>query len=156
MITPLLLFKLDPKMWSALWSLNIPPKIKSFWWKACHNALPTGETLFSRKLIANPICQRCRRAAETIEHIIFRCRKVAVIWENLSDLVKIPDLNVSSISQWTDAVAQSFPSTLATKVYLGKTLLIAWEVWNWTNKSLFEERSPTLQQVLYRISLSLM
>ena len=29
------------KWWRKVWSLNIPPKIRVFWWRACRNFLPS-------------------------------------------------------------------------------------------------------------------
>ena len=33
--------RLDQKMWKRIWSINDPPKVKTFIWHACSNILPT-------------------------------------------------------------------------------------------------------------------
>ena len=39
------LASMDRKMWKRLWSLNIPPKVRNFMWRACSNILPTKANL---------------------------------------------------------------------------------------------------------------
>ncbi|KAL5767157.1 hypothetical protein ACOSQ2_013940 [Xanthoceras sorbifolium] len=48
----------DSKWWLALWNLNIPPKIKIFIWRVCHNAIPS------------------------LSHALFWCSSVRPIWES--------------------------------------------------------------------------
>ncbi|KAL5859559.1 hypothetical protein ACOSQ4_000855 [Xanthoceras sorbifolium] len=55
----------DP-WWKALWSLHIPSKVKFFGWKVCKNILPTRGCLKSRK---------------SIDHILWSCVKVNVLWK---------------------------------------------------------------------------
>jgi len=37
-----------------LWSLQVPRALKMFLWKVCHNALPTKENLYRRKITKDP------------------------------------------------------------------------------------------------------
>lgn len=37
-----------------LWMLNIPPKLKIFWWKIFHNGLPVAANLVRRGCQVNP------------------------------------------------------------------------------------------------------
>lgn len=39
-----------------LWMLNIPPKLKIFWWKLLHNGLLVATILVRRGCIVNPEC----------------------------------------------------------------------------------------------------
>ena len=45
--------------WKLIWHLDCPPKIRRFWWKACCNALASGENLYVRKCAVNPLCKIC-------------------------------------------------------------------------------------------------
>lgn len=31
----------DNRTWSAIWKLNVPPKVRVFWWRVLHNSLPS-------------------------------------------------------------------------------------------------------------------
>ncbi|KAG7557763.1 Zinc knuckle CX2CX4HX4C [Arabidopsis suecica] len=66
---------------SSFWSLNIPPKIKHFWWRVLHNALPVADSLNRRRLRINPDCNFCGEGRETIQHLLFQCRVAKEIWE---------------------------------------------------------------------------
>lgn len=39
-----------PLPWSKIWSLDIPPKIKHFFWKACNNVIPVKKNLVKRNI----------------------------------------------------------------------------------------------------------
>lgn len=60
-----------PSFWKFVWNLNIPPKVKHFWWRACRNALATKENLHKRKCARNPICPLCCNSVESIEQLLF-------------------------------------------------------------------------------------
>lgn len=69
------------KLCSSLWTLNIPPKIKHFWWRVLHNALPVADTLIRRRLRIASECLFCGEATESIHHLLFQCRVAKEIWE---------------------------------------------------------------------------
>ena len=35
----------DKQEWKEIWQMRAPPKVKKFIWRACHNALPTKQSL---------------------------------------------------------------------------------------------------------------
>ena len=35
----------NEKIWKHIWTLNVPPKVQNFLWRACSNILPTRENL---------------------------------------------------------------------------------------------------------------
>ena len=51
--------------WHTLWSLNVPPKIKIFAWRACRNILPTTVNLCHRGVLDDATCEACRLGEET-------------------------------------------------------------------------------------------
>lgn len=46
-------------VWSKMWKLIIPNKIKNFGWRACHNILPTHENLVQRRVFKDSTCKLC-------------------------------------------------------------------------------------------------
>ena len=70
----------DKQVWKGIWQLQVPPKIKNFLWRACRNALPTKQASMKRKIIADPICERCLSAVEETEHALWSCLKLEVVW----------------------------------------------------------------------------
>lgn len=69
------------KHWSALWSLELPEKIKIFMWKTSKNILPTFENLWKRKCLQDLICQRCSGGVETSYHALTGCKVAKKIWD---------------------------------------------------------------------------
>ena len=46
-------------IWSVLWKLRIPNKIKVFGWRACNDILPTKLNLSKRRIIDDVMCPIC-------------------------------------------------------------------------------------------------
>ena len=51
--------------WTKIWKLKVPPKVRTFLWRACPNCLPTRDNL-SRKVQVEAICEFCRQEPETV------------------------------------------------------------------------------------------
>ena len=70
----------DKQVWKEMWQMKAPPKVKNFIWWACCNALPTKQALMRRKIIANPICERCKTVVKDTEHALWSCSELDVVW----------------------------------------------------------------------------
>ncbi|KAF6150690.1 hypothetical protein GIB67_020773 [Kingdonia uniflora] len=64
-----------PKVWwfNYINSKAILPKIASFTWKFCNNALATEDNLCKRGWIMASRCSLCRCNLETLGHLFWRC-----------------------------------------------------------------------------------
>ena len=69
-------------LWSGIWKLKVPGKIKHFLWRACTNCLPTKANLVKRKIVTNSICHRCGRCEETTMHALWSCEAIKLVWCN--------------------------------------------------------------------------
>ena len=47
-------------LWKKIWSLAATPKVRTFLWRACSEALPTKLNLCKRSVLLDPICDQCR------------------------------------------------------------------------------------------------
>lgn len=56
---------------TKIWQLSILPKLKHFLWRFVTRSLATITRLNSRGMNIDPVCPRCFRADETINHIFF-------------------------------------------------------------------------------------
>lgn len=59
------------EVWQGVWNAKIPPKVKIFLWKACHNILPVKENLCKKRVLQNNLCSLCHKEAESSEHMFF-------------------------------------------------------------------------------------
>ncbi|XP_075504380.1 uncharacterized protein LOC142541806 [Primulina tabacum] len=67
------------KCYKRLWSLNIPPDVKIFIWRACSEALPTCFLLAKRGISVGPSCSRCDKRHEDNIHACF-CNVAKDVW----------------------------------------------------------------------------
>ena len=70
----------ERKMWTAIWKLKLPNKIKIFGWWVCHAILSTAVNLTRRKVILESNCPLCMRELETTVHALWDCAAVQDIW----------------------------------------------------------------------------
>jgi len=68
------------KVWSALWKLRIPNKIKVFAWRACHEILRTAMNLTRKGIIHEDKCSLCTRESESTIHALWDCAVAQDIW----------------------------------------------------------------------------
>ena len=66
----------EKNIWSAIWKLRLPNKVKVFAWRACHKILPTAVNLTSRKVIHDDKCLICTRESESTIHALWDCAAV--------------------------------------------------------------------------------
>ena len=70
--------KVNWKLWSGLWRLKVPNKIKTFVWRACIESFPTLVNLARRKVVLSNSCISCNREPEIVIHSLWGCEKVKV------------------------------------------------------------------------------
>ena len=68
------------KMWTIVWKLRLPDKIKIFAWRACQEILPTAVNLTRRKVIHDDKCSLCTRELESTIHALRDCAVAYDIW----------------------------------------------------------------------------
>lgn len=61
----------DRLLWKRLWRVNVPPKIRIFWWRAVNNFLPTKLELHRRHVEQEAFCETCGAEGETLFHVVF-------------------------------------------------------------------------------------
>ena len=67
-------------VWNKIWSLNVPPKVRTFLWRACSNCLPTRDNLHRRRVSVEPHCEICQHRSETVSHILWECPLARNVW----------------------------------------------------------------------------
>jgi hypothetical protein len=59
--------------WSTLWKLEVPPKVRVFWWRVLHNSLPSKSEIKWRHIAKESHCEMCVHQEETLFHVFFDC-----------------------------------------------------------------------------------
>lgn len=66
--------------WNTLWEQHIPPKVRVFLWRACHDIILMRSEMVRRHEGAYPYGPFCRDHVETLVHALFACETISFIW----------------------------------------------------------------------------
>ncbi|KAM1344989.1 hypothetical protein PS2_034172 [Malus domestica] len=92
------------EVWRGIWHLEVPPKIRLFFWLSVHNGLPTHAALFKRRVSPSPLCPIFHCDDETIEHLFLRCSWVQAIWFGGALTYRVDGASIQSWVLWLQAV----------------------------------------------------
>ena len=72
--------EVNRRIWSSLWRLKVPNKVKTFVWRACFESLPKMVNLARRRVVLSNSCTSCNGEPETMIHALWGCEKVKGAW----------------------------------------------------------------------------
>lgn len=83
------------KWWKDVWHLQLPSKIKIFFWKLCLDRLPTGDNLIQRGVDLSNYCVFCGKKEEDLYHLFWnykwsktqRLKSKLLNWSDFKELV---------------------------------------------------------------------
>jgi hypothetical protein len=61
------------KVWKALWSIQVPEKVKVFTWKVINNGIPTQANKCYRHIAPQATCEMCGHWREDCFHAYVQC-----------------------------------------------------------------------------------
>ena len=70
----------DKHVWNAIWSMQVPQKVKMFIWRACRNAISTKHALMRRTITGDSICECCQTDVEDLLHALWTCTELDIVW----------------------------------------------------------------------------
>ncbi|CAL8998931.1 unnamed protein product [Prunus brigantina] len=143
----------DSDCWKLMWKTNVPPKIKTFLWRALRNAIATFGNLFRRKCARTPLCPLCNCYHETAEHMLLLCPWVETVWFGSPLSLRIDKGSISTLDVW---LCNTF-SNIGTEQNDGdgiKSLVcfLCWHIWKERCKAVMEQCSPSPQDTIQRAS----
>ncbi|XP_075485321.1 uncharacterized protein LOC142525036 [Primulina tabacum] len=94
--------------WKALWKVDVPPKIKSFLWRACRKCLPHRIYLHKRGIQVSALCVVCNKDMETSWHTFITCPYARECWANakLNQVVEAQAEVAEGFTQWLFKIIQ--------------------------------------------------
>lgn len=69
-------------IWDSIWDLKVPPKVKTFIWKANHEIIPAEANLYKHHIPGNPFCTLCGFNWANTSHVLFFCQETKKIWKH--------------------------------------------------------------------------
>ncbi|KAL0308654.1 UNVERIFIED_CONTAM: putative mitochondrial protein [Sesamum radiatum] len=121
-----------PSPWKAVWSANVPGKVRVFIWKLAQNALPTGSNLFKKLREVVLACLYCGSEEEDTEHVFLRCPFARQVWA-LSNLRWSFISNYPAPCGWWNSLLKLCPGMTS------PAASICWAIWWNRNRALMEQ-----------------
>lgn len=131
------LSSMESPAWSCMWKLNVPPKVKNFFWQACVNYLPTRDLLHLKKVDCPLNCTLCATGIETVKHLFVDCAFTKRIWELLG--LDITSPSASSFGEWASAIMNKYQSEQICLI-----IITCWSVWNMRNDKIWTGVEPSV------------
>ncbi|XP_019186577.1 PREDICTED: uncharacterized protein LOC109181280 [Ipomoea nil] len=116
----------DRLMWTLIWKLKIPPKIKVFMWQLCTNCLPTRDLLRSKRVNCGVCSPLCDQDIETAWHLFVDCIHAKQCWSILG--CQPTNVQASSFQDWFTLLASSL-----SRNQLCIVIMSCWEIWRQRN-----------------------
>ncbi|KAL0352330.1 UNVERIFIED_CONTAM: hypothetical protein Scaly_1621700 [Sesamum calycinum] len=100
---------LEQSWWRRVWQAKIPNKVKVFVWRACLNALPTGDNLARHIPNTSAKCPFCGCSKEDRIHVFVLCPFARQVWGLSTIPLSLSSLQVPDFWGWMQAVAAAPP-----------------------------------------------
>lgn len=138
--------------WKQIWKVEVPPKIKHFWWRVCKNTLATKVNLHHRHCSPSSVYPICLSEAESIEHLLFDCAWTKSVWFGSKLNLRIDKGMVTNVVAWTaNWFAAEHEGRAECKV-LNQVFLIGWYIWKARNDFIFNHIPVHPSETLSKIA----
>lgn len=128
---------LQEPVWSNLWRIKVPNKMKFFVWTALHDKIMGNAERKRRKLTTNGECGTCHGKEESMAHILRDCSYAEEVWTALVGRDRWRKWSQTNPRQWLiQNITEKNQST--TQHEWPRTFVItSWWIWRWRNDRVF-------------------
>lgn len=88
--------------WQKIWKLQVPPKVKIFWWRVLNEFLPAKEILHRRHIEPTAFCELCGADRESIKHMLTECTAAKMFWREVKTITGVKLLSLHPVSWASD------------------------------------------------------
>lgn len=116
-------------VWRKIWKLEVPPKVKVFWWRVMHGFLLARLVLHRRHVEPIPHCEVCGAEEESTRHVLIDCTIAKDFWEHAKELIgiKLPLLHPQT---WASDLLSDICSRREGAIIICRM----WSLWTMRNK----------------------
>ncbi|XP_031122605.1 uncharacterized protein LOC116025505 [Ipomoea triloba] len=126
----------------CIWMKPLPAKISIFMWKTLRRLLPFPDCLERFGINLPSVCPFCWNATATMEHCLFSCSKVALVWSYLAAIFDVNCSNVSTIRAACHSWWLASSTTSISRIIINlMPSIILWKIWCSYNAAIYEETS---------------
>nr|POE46541.1 putative ribonuclease h protein [Quercus suber] len=129
-------------LWTGIWKLQVPHRVKNFLWRASHNALPTSCNLWRRSVISIFTYSGCLSEKEDTMHALWYCSSLLVIWKDDAMLMKLFRYKFHGF----DALLALLFS-MRDQINMDLLAMIFWLIWHDRNSVRLKEHGVGLYQI---------
>jgi ribonuclease HI len=128
----------DYSVWSKVWKLMIPERVKAFMWMAMHNRLITN-SLKSKMGLCHAMCSYCGNVEETTLHVLRDCSKAQNLWYNLIPVQHRGIFFMGELQTWCSSNLLDTTQWSGCADWCETWAITCHCLWSWRNKELFDE-----------------
>ncbi|XP_019188968.1 PREDICTED: uncharacterized protein LOC109183338 [Ipomoea nil] len=129
--------------WITLWKLKVPPKWKTFLWRAVCDILPTTTNLLMKRVEVDPVCPMCGLIHEDVMHTLISCDYSKIVW-TISGL-PVTNVITHSLPFWLTGILD-----MLTEEQCGLVVAVLYHVWAARNMAVWEGALPRPEQTWRR------
>ncbi|CAL1388001.1 unnamed protein product [Linum trigynum] len=134
----------EARVWSSIWKMNVPPKVRHFMWRFARNSLATCDKISAKSERRGDACPFCN-LREAQVHLFGECGWSGRIWRN------------SNLSQWFE-LREDEDCLIWTRNVLDKATttefedwaVLLWSLWKERNAHLFNGTKAPEEEILMR------
>lgn len=125
-------------IWSDVWKVQVPQRIRLFLWLATQDRLMTNGNRFLRQITDHPRCLVCGEVEENTSHILRDCPMARVVWRKMEVPQRVY-MNRASISEWISSNLTMEAGNIG-KEWARVFAVTCWWLWRWRNERCFKDR----------------
>lgn len=133
----------DRVSWAGIWKVEIPPKVKMFFWQACSGCLPTNDKLGMKRVDCPSLCQVCLQDDEDSNHALISCGVARTAWSILNQF--IPLNTVDSFEVWIGRFLNQLSKEIACMF-----VMFCWSIWVARNEKVWENKTSSAHLIANR------
>ncbi|KAE8779487.1 Alanyl-tRNA synthetase [Hordeum vulgare] len=120
----------DKQLRTALWKLDVIPKVRVFWWRVLRGILPDDATLNFRHIAGTQQCRVCSAPEEDLKHALIHCPHAQRFWEEACAWfgLRLPNLHPVS---WARDITRDPSFTTDERA---RITTIMWSIWHSKNR----------------------
>ncbi|XP_031124180.1 uncharacterized protein LOC116026894 [Ipomoea triloba] len=121
--------------WNYLWKIKVPPKWRTFMWRALSDTLPVTTNLLLKRVEVDPLCPMCGLSHENVMHALVLCEFSSIVWQETN----LPVFNVldGSFVMWFMNLLLSL-----TEENLAFGVAVLYSIWSGRNSAVWENCLP--------------
>jgi hypothetical protein len=136
--------------WKSIWQSRVPHKVAFFTWLVAQGKILTIDNLCRRRIWVLDWCFMCKRAAESVNHLMLHCENAQELWSMIFCLCGISSVMPRTTYDLLHCWRRKGPAHLVWKAIPS---CLMWLLWRERNQRAFEDserHSVELKMILLR------